>query len=53
MNLYQRISCHISLYKKLRGNESFLIKDLAKAAHMLWNRWRNYSIQKQQIKTFN
>ncbi|NEU72877.1 glycosyltransferase [Hassallia byssoidea VB512170] len=53
MNLYQRICCHVSLYKKLRGNESFLIKDLTKAAQMFWIRWRNYSSQKQQIKTFN
>lgn len=53
LNLYQRICCHISLYKHLIGNESFLIKDLINATRLFWSRLPKAARLKQKLNYFN
>lgn len=49
LSLYQRLRCHISIYQQLKGGEYLLLKDLLKAAQIIWQRWQASIIQEQQI----
>jgi glycosyltransferase involved in cell wall biosynthesis len=48
LNYYERICCHVSLLKQLKGTEYLLIKDLLLAAQMFSKRLQRKSIQEQE-----
>ncbi|NMG05885.1 glycosyltransferase family 2 protein [Brasilonema sp. UFV-L1] len=47
LNYYERICCHVSLLKQLKGTEYLLIKDLLLAAQMFSKRLQRKPIQQQ------
>lgn len=49
LTLYERICCHISIYRQFKGTESLLLKDLIIAFNMLSKRWQKKLIKEQQI----
>ncbi|MEA5503989.1 glycosyltransferase family 2 protein [Halotia wernerae UHCC 0503] len=49
LSLYERLCCHISIYRQFKGTEYLLLKDLLRAAQVIWERWQNASIQKQKL----
>ncbi|UKO96523.1 glycosyltransferase family 2 protein [Nostoc sp. UHCC 0870] len=51
MSLHDYICCAISLYQKLRGKESLLLKDLLIAAQQLWQSWHHTRFQAQEVET--
>ncbi|RCJ33542.1 hypothetical protein A6770_17950 [Nostoc minutum NIES-26] len=47
--LYERICCHISIYRQLKGTEYLLLKDLIIASKMLSKCWQNKIIKKSKL----
>ncbi|MEH2137345.1 glycosyltransferase family 2 protein [Nostoc sp.] len=44
-----RLRCHLSLYRQLKGTEYLLLKDLLKVLQVLWKAWQAASIKKTQV----
>ncbi|MEH1895476.1 MAG: glycosyltransferase family 2 protein [Nostoc sp.] len=44
-----RLRCHLSLYRQLKGTEYLLLKDLLKVLQVLWKGWQAASIKKTQV----
>ncbi|MEH1885737.1 MULTISPECIES: glycosyltransferase family 2 protein [unclassified Nostoc] len=44
-----RLRCHLSLYRQLKGTEYLLLKDLLKVLQVLWKGWQAASIKKTKV----
>ncbi|MEH2346789.1 MAG: glycosyltransferase [Nostoc sp.] len=44
-----RLRCHLSLYRQLKGTEYLLLKDLIKVLQVLWKGWQAASMKKSQV----
>ncbi|MEH2216754.1 MAG: glycosyltransferase family 2 protein [Nostoc sp.] len=44
-----RLRCHLSIYRQLKGTEYLLLKDLLKVLQVLWKGWQAASIKKTKV----
>ncbi len=51
LSLYERLCCHTSIYKQLKGTEYLLLKDFIKVLQVLWKGLQGVPIKEPQITT--